>query len=506
MNLSFLLPKVLRDYRLAEQAWQRFQATDDHSLPNHQLEKIREIWSDVVVDVPYYGKLVASGHAPAEITCWDDFYRIPVLTREVLQYRREEFVRRSGPPDLWRMTGGSTGNPVKFGVWNTEDEVIRVLKLVLWARVGYVPADRLFLIWGHSHLLGTGWRRHWNHFLRKAKDVVLGYKRVDAYSLSRERCEQYAGELLRYRPAGLIGYSAVLDYFVRSLPDWHGRFRDLGLKFVMPCAEPAPKEDSFELLGRIFGCPVIQEFGGVDFGHVGMKLGEEPFEVFGEENFVEVAEPPMAADLTTEDTESTEIEAGQRLAGQAGTAFSNPSTSELAMDSKNTSLLRSASGPASLPATSYPTPATAPQAALVTALYRRYLPLIRYRQGDVLGDPSILPHGHVAKFEKLHGRLNDMVELADGTTIHSVAIFHCTHQEPSVLNIQMLLEDSGPKILLVLRDGYEVEIERRIRQRLRQIAPSLGDALIEYVADVETTRAGKRRWVLDLRTSARKER
>jgi phenylacetate-coenzyme A ligase PaaK-like adenylate-forming protein len=354
---------------------------------------------------------------------------------------------------------------------------------------------------------------------------------VDAYALSKEICEQYACKLLKYRPAGLIGYSAALDYFVRALPERWGEFRALGLKFVMPCAEPAPREDSFELLGRIFGCPVIQEFGGVDFGHVGMKLGEGPFEVFGEENFVEVAEPPMSAGLTTiehsskcekeqpkvgpkgegagatesKDTESTEIEAGQRLAGQAGTAFSNPSTSELARDSKNTSLLRSASGPASLPATSYPIPATAPQAALVTSLYRRYLPLIRYRQGDVLGGPSILPHGHVANFERLQGRVNDMVVLEDGTAVHSVAVFHCTHQEPSVLNIQMLLEDAGPRILLVTRDGLDEQLLGRIRHRLGQIAPSLADAQIERAKDIFTTRAGKRRWVVDNRRKAEGE-
>ncbi len=47
--------------------------------------------------------------------------------------------------------------------------------------------------------------------------------------------------------------------------------------------------------------------------------------------------------------------AGLRLAGQAGAAFSNPSTSELARDSENTSLNRSAIGPASSLATSHST-------------------------------------------------------------------------------------------------------------------------------------------------------
>jgi glycosyltransferase involved in cell wall biosynthesis len=51
--------------------------------------------------------------------------------------------------------------------------------------------------------------------------------------------------------------------------------------------------------------------------------------------------------LTTDDTDGHGYSAGQRLAGQAGAAFSNLSTSELARDSENTSLNRSAIAPAS---------------------------------------------------------------------------------------------------------------------------------------------------------------
>ena len=46
--------------------------------------------------------------------------------------------------------------------------------------------------------------------------------------------------------------------------------------------------------------------------------------------------------LTTEDTESTEVEAKVRLEGQAGAEFSNPSASGLARGSENTSLIRAA--------------------------------------------------------------------------------------------------------------------------------------------------------------------
>ena len=47
-----------------------------------------------------------------------------------------------------------------------------------------------------------------------------------------------------------------------------------------------------------------------------------------------------------ERTSQMKIEAGLRLAGQAGAAFSNPSASELARDSENTSLTRCAGDPA----------------------------------------------------------------------------------------------------------------------------------------------------------------
>jgi glycosyltransferase involved in cell wall biosynthesis len=64
------------------------------------------------------------------------------------------------------------------------------------------------------------------------------------------------------------------------------------------------------------------------------------------------------AGLTTDDTDGHGYSAGLRLTGQAGVAFSNPSPSELTQDSANTSLIRSADGPASLPATSHSPPVT----------------------------------------------------------------------------------------------------------------------------------------------------
>ena len=209
----------------------------------------------------------------------------------------------------------------------------------------------------------------------------------------------------------------------------------------MPCAEPAPKPDSYDLMREVFGCPVVQEFGGVDFGQVGMKMDQQPFEIFPDQNILEA--------------------------------------------------LPEANGPSTR------------GAALVTPLYQRYTPLIRYRQGDFIDGVDRLESGHVRTFQTLAGRVNDMVELADGRRIHSVAFLHCVHHEPLVLNAQLILDDGGIQLRLVTAPNFGSDCERRIRHQLGQLSPLLSEIPFVRMQDVETSMAGKRRWFADKRTATR---
>jgi phenylacetate-coenzyme A ligase PaaK-like adenylate-forming protein len=496
MNLGKFLPKARRDYAAALDYWRVLEAQDEASVAEMQLSKLRVVWRDAVADVPYYGRLVREGRAPAEIVTWDDFRAIPELTREILQDRAEEFVRVSGPPDLTRMTGGSTGNPVKFGVWHSEDEVIRMLKLVLWTRTGYQLGDRIFLIWGHGHLFGTGWRRSWAYFHRKCKDAFLGYKRVDAYKLSRGWEDRYLNSMTKFAPAGLIGYSTILDQLVRSMPDKHELIAAMNLKFVMPSAEAAPRPDSFALLSKAFACPVIQEFAGLDFGQVAMKFGEDPFEVFAEYNVLEgQAEARVAGEEGTGsgNEEKPVVRCFGASVGRSGSRAQTESH-EVAVNLSSVHAERGQRpevGGRRL---------EVGEAAVVTALYRRYLPIIRYRQGDLIAGCIKMTHGHVQMFHSLSGRINDMFTLSDGTPVHSSVIFPAIQGERNVLNIQMIIDDSGLSILLVAPSGRDEASEDRIRERLARVSPILEEASIKWVSDVETTRAGKRRWFVDKRT------
>jgi phenylacetate-CoA ligase len=423
-----------------------FRAADARSLPaasardwaNWQLLAMRQVWADAVADIPHYAQLVAAGRAPREIRTWDDCRAIPVLTRQDIQNQPSAFLRRSGPPEGFSITAGSTGTPLRLGTNQAERDRMRIVKLAAWQEFGYGPSSRLFLIWGHSHLLGTGWKGRFNHARRKLADAVLGYERVDAYRLNRASCVEHAERLLRFRPIGLIGYASALDLFARYTTEFRERFHTLGLRFVLATAEPPPRTDTFPRLEDLFGCPVVQEYGGADFGQVAFKAGATPFEVYSDLNYVECESP------------------------DADSLHGHP--------------------------------------VLLTTLYPRYVPLIRYRVGDALLVPERLPYGHVLRFDAVAGRLNDVIELGAGDSIHSVSIFHCIHQEAAVQNIQMVLHDDGIDICLISTEGDKAMLEGRLRRRLSQVHPALARVRFQYVEDLQTTRAGKRRWFVDDRT------
>ncbi|MCW9680016.1 hypothetical protein FJR41_004170 [Dolichospermum planctonicum UHCC 0167] len=428
--------KTHQDLQKAQEYLERLTNLNSTTISSIQLHKFQSIWEDCISDVPYYRELVEKGKAPGKISSWEDFYAIPVLDRITIQNNPEKFHRLSTSPDSYISTTGSTGQPVQLGIWKSESNILRIAKLVPWIQLGYTANSSLYLIWGHAHLLGNGWHRYWNHAVRKLKDWLLNYYRVDAYTLNPLKAKKVAKEIIQKKPSGLIGYAAILDLLCRYSQEYHLELRNVGLKFVMSCAEPPPREDTFELIRTVFNCPILQEFGGVDFGHVGFKIDDNPYTLFPDLNILE---------------------------------------SELGNKNNNTC------------------------SALVTTLYHRYVPLIRYQQGDILTGVVRNQHGFIISFQEQIGRINDMIFLSDGSSVHSVALLHCFKEEKSIFNVQLVLADEGNEFCLVVEEPLNLEVERNIRKRLEQLHPILRNLPFKYVTDLSTNRAGKRRWIVDKR-------
>jgi phenylacetate-coenzyme A ligase PaaK-like adenylate-forming protein len=345
----------------------------------------------------------------------------------VLQRHGARLASTERPAETTRTTGGSTAEPVQLPAWNSE---FRSTQLDTWmARAWYGVAadDRQFLLWGHSHLLGSGWRGWINARKREISDRLLGYRRFSAYDLSHAAMRRAADALIRFRPALLLGYSVALDRFATANMDRRSELRGIGIRLAMAAAEGFPASDSAARLHDLFDCPIAMEYGAVETGLVAHMHPDGGYRVFWRSYLLE----------------GEQVGAHHRV--------------------------------------------------LVTSLYPRCTPLVRYDLGDeiALAPGSADRVSSVLRFERVVGRCNDYVQLADGFTAHSEVFTHAIRGCAGVRSYQVVHGDRALTLLYTATDDLPDSEVRAIRERLGRVHPELALIALERVAELRRTIAGK---------------
>lgn len=401
------------------------------AINDWQLERLNDVWGDVCRRVPFYERLRRERSAPERFSSWAEFgATVPILDRATVQAQLPALLDATRPPDFWRSTGGSTAEPLRVPGWRTE---IAVATRGLWFARGWwgvTPADRAFLIWGHSHLLGQGVSGWLNARVRRAKDRLLGYRRYSAYDLSESGLRRAAAVLLDVAPAYVVGYAVALDRFARVNRDRESAFRRLGLKVAIATAESFPVPDSASLVAGVLGCPVAMEYGAVESGVIAHQRPDGGYGVLWRHHAVEAAVSAVV-----------------------------PGAREV----------------------------------LVTSLYPRCLPLLRYRLGDLVAIDG-RGDGPQPALAAVIGRCNDTIGLPDGAVVHSEAFSHALRDVPGMLGFQVVQSlDGAIRIDYVAPRALDETEIGPLRGRLRRIHPALERVRIARVAALEPTVAGKTR-------------
>lgn len=408
-----------------------------------QLRRFNELWSGYCANIPYYRELVSRG-VPREFRTWSEFAdSVPVMTKALIRERRRDLEDPSRPAQYERVTGGSTGEPTRMAEWNSARQWTMIDKWLGRSWWGVTPADPVFMVWGHSHLLNQSLRGTVGRISRKLRDAMLGTYRLSAYDLGPKSIERGVKDILAVRPKLIIGYSSALEYIARACADRRDQLRGLGLKGVLATGEQFMTDDGPRLISDVFGAPVIMEYGSVEtdviaYGHPGLQKehGLPPaqgYRVFWQSYFLESAAP-------------------------SGT----------------------------------------PGACLVTSLFPRRTPLVRYDIGDQIQTfPGHDPRG-VLSFQHVVGRVNDMVRLPDGTEVHTMAIKHCVEHQPGIARFQMVRRKDAFTLKLELTQAATSEgnagrdaMSKAVLAKLSLVNPQLGATRIVTDEEFELTPAGK---------------
>lgn len=136
---------------------------------------------------------------------------------------------------------------------------------------------------------------------------------------------------------------------------------------------------------------------------------------------------------------------------------------------------------------------------LVTSLYPRVVPLIRYDLGDEVKiyDPDFCG-GIIERFDEVLGRNNDIINFSDGTAAHSEVVTHAIKAESEVFSFQFHKWQDGMRLMLVVAHGADEQIlAQRVRASLASVNSNFSELEVVFVEDVDVTTSGKRRWIVE---------
>lgn len=243
-----------------------------------QLDRFNQSWKRCIETIPFYREWRKKYRLPGEIQALDDIDEFPILTKKIIS--EESDLIAQSPGKKWNtLTGGTSGLSTAFPMGDSDADAAWVNTHVGRAWNSLQPGDRLFMIWGHSHLFsgpGAGFKQ----FKRKLKDKLNNIKRVSAYNLDESRLEAIASELLKDRPAYVIGYGSCLGQLCGYLRAQGRTLIGAEVKRVVNTSETL-EESKAAVISSIFGCPVINEYGMAEAGVIGYSSGSlYPIRVF----------------------------------------------------------------------------------------------------------------------------------------------------------------------------------------------------------------------------------
>ena len=160
-------------------------------------------------------RLQRAGLTPERIRDWDDFARLPLLTKDDLRTRQEDLLSDAyrGAALHHRKTSGSTGVSLHVAVDDAAQQFQRACTLRSDEWSGWRLGQRVAAVWGNPEYLKHGWRgRLRNAMLDRA--TYLDTLQMDEAALAR-----FASQLRRRPPGLLFGHAHslyLLAEFLRS--------------------------------------------------------------------------------------------------------------------------------------------------------------------------------------------------------------------------------------------------------------------------------------------------
>lgn len=237
--------------------YERNLALDEEALRALQWRKLQRLLRHCWEQVPYYRRIWAEQgiQAPEDIRDLRDYARLPALDKPTIRANFQDLVaanQREGL--LYKTTGGSTGEPLKFGY--TRESYERRLA-IMWRGYSWSGArlgQRTLYLWG----VPVGAQKRKDRLYHAAFNRHM----LSAFEMSEARMAEYADAFDRFRPETVVSYVAPIvkmaEWLIANGRKVHRPQRILG-------AAETLHESQRALIEKAFGCPAYNTYGCREF-------------------------------------------------------------------------------------------------------------------------------------------------------------------------------------------------------------------------------------------------
>jgi phenylacetate-CoA ligase len=250
--------RILRDL-------EQWQYSSPEKLAEHRMERLRGLVIHAYDTCPYYRDIFhAHGIEPRRIQSFDDFRKIPMLTKEDIQGYSSRMVSSMFTPEqlVSDKTGGSTGKPIHYyrDVFRRDMQKAAAIRHNRWVNLDI--GDKIAVVWGHREDLAVMAK-----LKSRIRNVLLDRMLyLDASSMSDHDVGGFLEKLEKFRPDGYLGYANSL-YQVSLFMKEKGFSAPSGARSVISSAEVLHDHER-ELIEEMFGVKVFDRYGCREFGPI----------------------------------------------------------------------------------------------------------------------------------------------------------------------------------------------------------------------------------------------
>jgi len=342
-----------------------------------------------------------------DIRSWDDFARLPFLTKDEVRQAGNDLVAEAYRGPLVEVrTGGSTGQPL---VYSCGPDFIAANLAAAWRSRrwhGIDIGDPYIHLWGHYRFLDPRSTRR-ERWIKRAQDKIMNRLWLCAYNMSEADLVSYVQRILSFKPAWGIGYASAfhrLAIFCKA----RGLSLPFSMKGIVLTSENC-YEFQRELVEEVFNCPTMVEYGLTEVGIVAYECPHGQLHVIDENIYLETIPRKGLPDGTGE--------------------------------------------------------------IVVTQLSNSATPLIRYRTGDIgtLSAKACTCGRNLTILEQLMGRDIDMLVTTEGRYVHGLYVIHIFDYLDNIREFQVVQKAMNSFDVLIVRENTNIPVDITfLRQRMRE--------------------------------------